>query len=261
MKIIVSLTTIPSRIRFIEPVMQSLIRQTLPPDEIHLHLPNWCVKENAGYEIPSFLASYESVRIRVSDLDFGSANKWLGPIQYLNDEVDTALIIVDDDCEYQKDTIELLLAKIRQNPSQCYCLTGGILPRFPQVLRKFGVSSTPLVDTLTIIENNSQDIEVDTIQGFSMFVVLPHWFQDVDFSIFEVEGTRSLSDDILISGLLEYLNIPRLQLGPYKLPMILPQSQLNALHSDENRFVKMTLEAVTFMKQSFGIWGDVSCAS
>ncbi len=96
MKIIASLTIIPSRIRYIEPVLQSIIEQSLPPHEIHLQLPEICQKEKEKYTIPSFLNAYPNILVKRHPQDFGSASKWLFPLQYLSENSNLVLIIIDE---------------------------------------------------------------------------------------------------------------------------------------------------------------------
>ncbi len=259
MKIIVSLSTIPSRIRHIEPVIRSLINQSVPPDEIHIQLPKYCIKEQRGYDIPAFFKDYEQLIVNVPDKDLGSSTKWFYPLQYLKNENNTFLIIVDDDCSYQEDSIELLLKRLSEDENCCYCYTGGIIPRLPQKVSNFSVSNISINNTLSIIENNNSDIKVDTIQGFSMFILSPFWFRNFDYSIFDSLSILDQSDDILISGILEFHNISRIQLGPYKLPEILSHNQLNAIHVDEKRFLRITINAIEFLQIHLSIWQDVKC--
>ena len=99
------------------------------------------------------------------------------------------------------------------------------------------------------------DLNVDTVQGFSMFSLRPYWFRDFDFSILE-ESVRSFNDDILISGLLEYLQIDRIQIGPYQLPQVLHQAEINPIHGD-GRLVVGSMKALEYLQARLPIWEDV----
>lgn len=258
MKIVVSLTTIPSRIQFIKPVIESLLNQSQPPDEIHIQIPHFSLKENCKYTIPDFLKNYDKVIIKSHDLDLGSSTKWLYPLKYLKSEPNTVLIIADDDCLYKTNSIKILIDRISKANRTCYCYTGGIIPLKPKTIKNFKVFHKPLRKTLTIIRDNINDVKVDTIQGFSMFAVLPAWFKGFDFSIVETEEIRNQSDDILISGMLEYLAIIKIQLGPYLIPEILDHSKLNPIHG-EGRLLKLTLNAIDFLKTNLSVWTDIQC--
>ena len=92
-----------------------------------------------------------------------------------------------------------------------------------------------------------------------MFILSPHWFKDFHYSIFDKTSILEQSDDILISGMLEFYNIPRIQLGPYTLPNILPHYKINSIHTDKNRFMNITVNAIEHMQKHLLIWTDVNC--
>ena len=62
-KLIVSLTTIPSRINLLEPVLDSLLNQTVKPDLIYLNIPRKYNRFDNCSKIPSFIKNKERVRI------------------------------------------------------------------------------------------------------------------------------------------------------------------------------------------------------
>src|SRR5689334_20779942 len=61
--IIVSLTTIPSRMSLLGDTLKSLMAQTRPPREIRLNLPRFSTRENCAYDVPPWLSDLRSVRI------------------------------------------------------------------------------------------------------------------------------------------------------------------------------------------------------
>lgn len=255
MKKIVSFTTIPSRIKFVEPVVKSILNQTIEIDEIHVQIPEFSSKEECYYEIPSFFKKYPKLKVVNHKKDEGSASKWYFPIQYLKDEEDTLLFIIDDDCTYQNNSIKKLFTNVIKDKSKCYAFTGGMLPRLPEKYKKFTVASHSVKDSLTIIENNSDYINVDVVQGFSMYAVLPVWFKKFDFSIFK-EGLSDYCDDMLLSSVLEYLSIEKVQIGPYMIPDILPQSEINPIHGD-GRLTLKSMQTLMHTQEKLSIWSDV----
>src|SRR5580765_8512159 len=68
--LIVTLTTLPSRIGRIAPTIKSLLSQDLAPRGIHVHVPQRSRRERAGYQIPDWLSALESVRIVRCDQDY-----------------------------------------------------------------------------------------------------------------------------------------------------------------------------------------------
>lgn len=255
-KVIATFTTIPSRIKFVEPVIESLMCQTFVPHEIHIQIPRHSLKENCSYEIPAFFQKYDRVRVKERGLDFGSATKWVYPLEDFKTQEDSILIILDDDCQYHPNSIELLINRYRKNQDDCICFTGG---KFPTngVVDSFGKGVQPIDNTLTIIEKNQDDLLVDTIQGFSMFLVRPYLFNEFNFSGLNHNKIRLLSDDIVISGIMEFLKIRKIQVGPFLVPNILEQADINAIHGD-GRLLKMTLIALKFVQQEYKVWDHIN---
>ncbi len=105
--LIVSLTTLPSRIGLLRPTLDSLIQQTCPPDQILLCLPNRSRREGMNYERPDWLADYEPELLTVScGDDYGPGTKLLGALDYLPDP--SCLVIADDDMRYHPTFLENL---------------------------------------------------------------------------------------------------------------------------------------------------------
>ena len=57
MRVIASLTTIPSRIDRIRPVLDSLRNQTVPVERIEINVPDVCVRTGETYVIPEWFHS------------------------------------------------------------------------------------------------------------------------------------------------------------------------------------------------------------
>lgn len=258
MKIIVSLTTIPSRISYIQPVINGFMNQTLLPDEIHIQIPQYSKKEQVKYDIPDFLNEYDNVKVQLHEEDFGSACKWLYPIKYLANSKDILLIIADDDCIHNPECIEIFMQESSKQPDVSFCFSGGVLSRAPEKVMTFRVGDEPFKNALTIMENRAVNSQVDVVQGFGMFTLKPYWFETFDFSIFENTDLSNHSDDILISAMLEYLKIQRIQIAPFKSPVVQDQAEINPIHGD-GRLLNLTLNGIEFMKEKLHIWKNVHC--
>ncbi|MEQ8238801.1 MAG: glycosyltransferase family A protein [Cyclobacteriaceae bacterium] len=256
MKLIVSISTIPSRIAYLEPTIISLIKQSVAPDEIHIQLPNFSGKEDCEYFIPSFFEKFANLHVKWHNRDLGSSTKWFYPVKYLSEEEQTLLVIADDDCLYDQTSLGRLVEKITASTNTCFCFTGGQMSRKPEVVKSFQVNPWLIKNSMTILSDNETDIEVDTVQGFSLFIVRPYWFRSFDFGVVESLDWPSLNDDVVISGFLEFLSISRVQLGPYSIPEVLPQSEINPIHGD-GRLIMKTIAGINALKQYLGIWQDV----
>ena len=113
-KYIISLTTIPSRIDYIETTIKSLVEQTLKPEKIILNIPK---KYNFRFEssidehiIKKTLNKYiDEIIINYIDEDYGPGTKLLGLIKsdiIKLDLKDTYIVLVDDDVKYLPNMLE-----------------------------------------------------------------------------------------------------------------------------------------------------------
>src|ERR1043166_5905638 len=57
-RVIVSLSTVPERIGNLGPTIRSLLRQTRPPDEIVLAIPEFSIREQRPYVVPEQLSRW-----------------------------------------------------------------------------------------------------------------------------------------------------------------------------------------------------------
>lgn len=122
-KIIVSFTTIDSRINDIKPVIDSILHQTLSPDSFELYISDHPTLFKGGIDngippnkIPKFLRAYEQQdKLKIKYVDnLGPANKLIPCLQE-NWNTNNIIITIDDDTRYPKDFIELLVRAYEQN--------------------------------------------------------------------------------------------------------------------------------------------------
>lgn len=172
--VIVSLTTIPSRIDFIAETLKSLMAQTRAPREIRLNLPATSIREKQPYVIPPWLKELLSVKLVRCD-DWGPATKLLPTVGAC--DPDQLILVVDDDRIYAPNTIEVLEAAARSEPDTAFGLGGWIAP-------------VDLVDRPTTLFSNvfqrppaplrtarlKKRVPVDILQGFTGYVVRPRFF-------------------------------------------------------------------------------------
>lgn len=103
----VSLTTLPSRLAYSRPTIDSLFTQSVLPDRIFFVLPKTCDREPHGYEIPSWVHEYGRLQVVRPERDCGPGSKLLGCLPHLQKEP-TILVLVDDDLSYQPKFLENL---------------------------------------------------------------------------------------------------------------------------------------------------------
>lgn len=107
--VVVSLTTSPTRIEHIAPLLRGLGRQTRVPDRVVLNLPRVFRRTGATFgALPPFVARDPLVHVNWVD-DVGPASKVV-PTAALVDDPDATIISVDDDIEYKPTMVESMLA-------------------------------------------------------------------------------------------------------------------------------------------------------
>jgi GT2 family glycosyltransferase len=101
-RVIVSLSTVPDRINNLMPTIRSLLKQTRPPDEIVLAIPEFSVRERRHYVVPKYISRLPRVRILSTRDDWGPSTKFIAAIK---DELaagrqNTLIMVIDDDRVY-----------------------------------------------------------------------------------------------------------------------------------------------------------------
>lgn len=123
-KIIVSLTTYPKRIDTIWLTIETLMRQSVKPDEIILWLANSQFK-NGMNSLPETLLCLQNrgLTIRFCD-DLRSHKKYYYTLQEYPQDL---IILADDDMFYPKDTIQKLLKLHKKWPEDICCITAQVM--------------------------------------------------------------------------------------------------------------------------------------
>ena len=76
-RVIASLTTVPGRINNLRPTIRSLLKQTRPPDEIVLAIPEFSIREQRPYVVPEYLLRLPRLRVLHCHKDWGPATKFI----------------------------------------------------------------------------------------------------------------------------------------------------------------------------------------
>ena len=72
--IIASLTTIPSRIDLLKPILDSVLNQTIPIDHIEINIPYTCLRTEEEYTIPEWMETMDKLLI-FRTTDYGAITK------------------------------------------------------------------------------------------------------------------------------------------------------------------------------------------
>ena len=106
--VIVSLTTLPSRVDRLPLTLKSLLAQRMSPSAIRLHVPPVSRREGRPYEIPAHLRRLRSVTIVPAD-DYGPATKVIPAL--LDLPGDRRILVVDDDRIYHRRFVPAWLSR------------------------------------------------------------------------------------------------------------------------------------------------------
>ncbi|HEV8015375.1 MAG TPA: hypothetical protein VGP48_07560 [Stellaceae bacterium] len=171
---IVTLTTIPSRLPLIDLSLKSLLRQTVAPREIRLHLPRHSRREDKPYEVPGWLRTLHCVRI-VACEDQGPATKLLPALGEA--AADQTIVVVDDDRIYPPAMLEELDAAAAAMPDAAFGFSGWCAPA--------DLVDRPTTLLSNIFERPPAPIRatrqrrprlVNILQGMSGYLVKPRFF-------------------------------------------------------------------------------------
>lgn len=197
--IVVSLTTIPSRIAGILPAVNSLLDQTVLPERIVLTLPERSRREQVGYVVPDALREHPRVSIVSSERDWGPATKLIPTLLGMADQPDVPVLAVDDDNVYPRTFIETFERFAAEMPDAALSMRGFRVPpsRRWRDCREFPGTSigTP--------------VGVDVVQGCGGILVRPRFFGPGVSEYADAPPEAFFVDDVWFSGHLARRRVAR----------------------------------------------------
>jgi len=233
-KVIVTLTTIPSRLKNIKEVIISLLKQTIKADEIVLSLPSKSLREpNLVYELSheqKIFFDTNNITILRPINDYGPATKLLGVLERelerpVNTETEPLIITVDDDKKYDKNTVRDLLEGWKRHPNSVVARKGGIITfgEINEKMKKILHSIKKLKKSLDLLKYNEKffagchvdkDTCIDIVFGTGGVVYRPSFFCKNIFNIIEnnkLFPTKMFLfiDDIYLSAFLSLKKIKK----------------------------------------------------
>src|SRR6266446_831658 len=200
-RVIVSLSTVPDRINNLRPTLRSLLKQTRPPDEIVLAIPEFSVRERRPYVVPKYISRLPRVRVLRCREDWGPATKFIAAIQ---DELaagreNTLIMVVDDDRLYPRDALETYLYYSEQLPNAALCFRGAAMP-----------SSLDWRDAKMIYANELREPRrAAVITGCGSYLIQPGFFDESLWDYSRAPRGAFYMDDIWISGCLNRRDVER----------------------------------------------------
>jgi hypothetical protein len=194
-RVIAALSTLPDRIANLDPTIQCLIRQTRPPDEIVIAIPEFSLRQQTRYVVPEYLAQYPTVRILRCVRDWGPATKFIPVVQeeLAAGRGDTLIMVVDDDRIYPRDAMETYLHYHSRLPDAALCFRGSFMP--PDFV--WHRTKTLLADRIREPE------KVAVVTGCGSYLIQPRFFDAQLWDYSAAPAGAFYMDDIWISGWLD----------------------------------------------------------
>jgi hypothetical protein len=196
--VVVGLTTIPSRLQYIFPTINSILLQSRPPNRIYLNLPNWSKREDQAYHIPEIIKKDHRIVLCRCGEDQGPILKLL-PVLEKETNPETIIITVDDDTVYPRHAIRILLEYHDILPEAALGFRGWRIPQ-----------SNIFFDRKVLFANQvDRPYRVDILSGVSGVLYLRKHFSVDFFCRTGLPPESFFVDDICISGYLKKAGVEK----------------------------------------------------
>jgi Glycosyl transferase family 2 len=253
-RVIAALSTLPSRINNVRPTIRSLLRQTRPPDEIVLAIPEFSVREQRPYELPEYLSRLPRMRLLRCGKDWGPATKFI-PI--IREELaagrgDTLIMVVDDDRVYPRDVLATYLHYHTQLRDAAICIRGAAMPRTLDWRHATMIYGSEL--------REPQRIAV--ITGCGSYLIQPRLFGESLWDYSQAPRGAFYMDDIWISGYLARHNVARYVVpASGRMRTVRRQRRALTLHHVPNGRQHNNNETIAFFRDAWDVfaWLNAVC--
>jgi hypothetical protein len=204
-RVVVTLSTIPSRAMHLRSTLNSLLAQTTPADRIMLALPAHSKRENRPYPAVTELNIPAGIDV-VQTQDLGPATKVLPAVSA---ERDAIIIVVDDDVIYPPHFIETLVAAHNAHPQKALAYRGVNID-----------TSREFVDLEHIFASGIGAAQkVDIVFGTWGYLLPPGTlFEGMDGTS-KTQDAHKWVDDIWVSGQLAKNGVERLIVAATEIPI------------------------------------------
>jgi hypothetical protein len=249
-RVIASLSTLPGRINNLRPTIRSLLRQTRPPDEIVLAIPEFSVRERRPYVVPKYLPRLPRVRIWHCGRDWGPATKFIETVrqELAAGRGDTLIMVLDDDRVYPRDALATYLHYHTQMPDAAICFRGAAMPR------TFDWRDATMIYGGEVREPQS----VAVITGCGSYLIQPRFFDESLWDYSQAPRGAFYMDDIWISG-----SLARRQVARYVVPasvrrlrIVRRQRRTLSLHHVPNGRQHNNNETIAFFRDAWDVFAS-----
>lgn len=249
--IIISLTTIPPRFKYLYITIESLLNQTICPDKIIIHIPE-IYNNYDSIDIPKY--SNDKIIINRQTKDYGPITKLLGLYHselYNNMSNDDIIIVVDDDRIYNNNMIKYMITYHEKYIDKVLTVDGDEIEQATNGFIQTNYKKQPRGVPFKKIGY------IDTIHGCNGFVITKNLCPFNNKKIFEInpKNVNYYVDDIVISGFLTLNNV-----DIYTIPNATNmdekrhQNDTISLLWEYNKRFKQNTTCVEYFKKEFNIW-------
>lgn len=193
-RVVITMSTIPDRIRLIGPTLASLLDQSVRVDEIAINVP-LVSRKGLEYSIPSWLKRLRHVKIHRVKKDLGPGTKVFDTLR--RESPGTRVIAVDDDNIYNSNTIAVLVNSFEHHLKRGEMVA---VTNYGVTLQRDGSLPT-MTERISVVLQNEH--ETDLLQGFSGFIVDPVMFDDSIHHLEDGPEEAISVDDVWLSGWLK----------------------------------------------------------
>lgn len=255
--IIVSFTTIPPRFKYIYMTIDSMLKQTISPNKIIIHIPNE-YNNFPNYKLPEFLNKCEiiyknKVIINRQTNDYGPATKLLGLYNsdlYKNLSNEDIIIIIDDDRFYNKYLIENMLYYHKKNKNKVLTIAGWEIETVTKNHIKTKKRKKPRGKEF------KNEGYIDILGGCCGFLITKGLCPFNNKEIFNInhKDVKYYVDDILISGFLTVNNT-----DIYIIPNKITKEEFRTNNDTINELCDNTrkqknIKCIEYFKNNYKIW-------
>jgi hypothetical protein len=246
-RVIASFSTLPERIGNLEPMLRSLLKQTCPPDEIVLALPQFSIRQRKEYVVPAYLEKIPRLRILHCETDWGPATKFIPIIQeeLAAGRGNTLIMVVDDDRTYPRDAVEIYLHYHEQFPNAALGFRGALMPNnfvwfLPKLFRASQIRDPKRVAVIT---------------GTASYLIQARFF---DSALWDYSGAPSSAffmDDIWISGCLDRRGVEKYVVpASAMMRSVRAQSGTMTLYDVPKGSVRSNTEVIKFFRDAWNVF-------
>jgi len=246
-RVIASLSTVPDRIHNLEPTIQSLLKQTRPPDEIVLTIPEFSIREQRSYVVPEYLSRLPRVRVLRCPEDWGPATKFISVVreELAVGQGDTLIMVVDDDRVYPRDALETYLHYNQQLSGAALCFRGAAMPRTLDWRDAKMIKASEL----------RQPEAVAVITGCGSYLIQPRFFDETLWDYSPAPKGAFFMDDIWISGCLARRKVQRFAVpGSAMMRSVRRQRRTLSLHDVPNGRQHNNNETIAFFEDAWDVF-------